>query len=75
MLVRFGMEVFETFFDRTVGLCQQAGLVRREAAFVDSTLIQANAPLGSLEPSIAYRLPMGYSSFPPARQSEAVPRR
>jgi transposase len=56
--VRFGMEVFETFFNRTVGLCQQAGLVRGEATFVDSTLIQANAALRSLEPTIAHRPPM-----------------
>jgi transposase len=53
--VRFGMEVFETFFNRTVGLCQQAGLVRGEATFVDSTLIQANAALRSLKPTTAHR--------------------
>jgi len=56
--VRFGMEVFEAFFNRTVDLCQQAGLVRGEAAFLDSTLIQANAALASLEPSIGPRPPM-----------------
>jgi transposase len=56
--VRFGMEVFETFFNRTVDLCREAGLVHGEATFVDSTLIQANAALASLEPSIATRPPM-----------------
>ena len=55
---RFGMEVFETFFNRSVGLCQAAGLVRGEAAFLDSTLIQANAALASLEPSIGHQPPM-----------------
>lgn len=50
--VRFGMEVLEAFFSRTVDLCQQAGLVRGKAAFVDSTLMRANAALASLEPSI-----------------------
>jgi len=56
--VRFGMEVFEAFFNRTVDLCREAGLVHGEAAFVDSTLMQANAALASLEPSIATRPPM-----------------
>ncbi|MFQ5880068.1 MAG: IS1182 family transposase [Dehalococcoidia bacterium] len=56
--VRFGTGVFETFFNRTVDLCQRAGLVRGEATFVDSTLIQANAALASLEPSIGHRPPM-----------------
>jgi transposase len=56
--VRFGMEVFEAFFNQSVDLCQQAGLVRGEAAFLDSTLIQANAALASLEPSLSYQPPM-----------------
>jgi len=56
--IRFGMEVFEAFFNRTVDLCQQASLVRGEAAFVDSTLMQANAALASLEPNIGHRPPM-----------------
>lgn len=56
--VRFGMEVFEVFFNRTVELCQAAGLVRGEAAFLDSTLMQANAALASLEPTGAHQPPM-----------------
>jgi transposase len=56
--VRFGMEVFEAFFNRTVELCQAAGLVRGEAAFLDSTLMQANAALASLEPSLGHQPPM-----------------
>jgi transposase len=36
--VRFGMGLFEAFFNRTVDLCQRAGLVQGDAAFVDSTL-------------------------------------
>ncbi len=56
--VRFGMEVFEAFFNRTVNLCQQAGLVRGEAAFVDSTLTQANAALDSVDPSLGHQPPM-----------------
>jgi transposase len=56
--VRFGMEVFEAFFNRTVELCRAAGLVRGEAAFLDSTLMQANAALASLEPTGAHQPPM-----------------
>ena len=56
--VRFGMEVFEAFFNRTVELCRAAGLVRGEAAFLDSTLIQANAALASLEPTTGHQPPM-----------------
>lgn len=47
--VRFPLAVFEAFFDRTVELCREAGLVRGEAVFMDSTLIQANASMSSLE--------------------------
>lgn len=47
--VRFPLSVFEAFFDRTIELCRDAGLVRGEAVFMDSTLIQANASMFSLE--------------------------
>jgi transposase len=60
--VRFPLAVFEAFFDQTVALCKAAGLVRGEAVFMDSTLIQANASLGSLQPREAHEPPM------PARQ-------
>jgi hypothetical protein len=55
---RFGMEVFETFFNRSVELCRAAGLVRGEAAFLDSTLIQANAALASLQATDGHQPPM-----------------
>ena len=61
--VRFGMEVFEAFFNRTVELCQAAGLVRSEAAFLDSTLMQANAALASLEPTGAHQPPMAPKQY------------
>ncbi|MDP2856640.1 MAG: IS1182 family transposase [Bacillota bacterium] len=56
--VRFGMEVFEAFFNRSVELCQAAGLVRGEAAFLDSILMQANAALASLESTDGHQPPM-----------------
>jgi hypothetical protein len=48
---RLRVEVFEAFFNRTVELCQQASLVRGEAAFFDSTLIQANASVRRPRPA------------------------
>jgi hypothetical protein len=57
------MEVFEAFFNRTVELCQAAGLVRGEAAFLDSTLMQANAALASLEPTGAHQPPMAPKQY------------
>jgi len=60
--VRFPLAVFEAFFDQTVELCKAAGLIRGEAVFMDSTLIQANASLGSLQPRELHEPPM------PARQ-------
>jgi len=48
--VRFGPDVFESFFNRTVKLCQAAGLVRGDAVFMDSTLFLANASMDALEP-------------------------
>lgn len=40
---RFGTKVYEQFFARIVQLCEQAGLVKGDVLFVDSTLTQANA--------------------------------
>jgi len=40
---RFGPEVFESFFRRSIGLCRAAGLLEEGPVYVDSTLIQASA--------------------------------
>jgi len=40
---RFGPEVFESFFRRSIDLCRQAGLLEEGPMYVDSTLIQASA--------------------------------
>jgi transposase len=60
---RFGMDVFESFFNQTVELCKSAGLVSGEAAFCDSTLMRANASMGSLEPIARHELPMDPSQY------------
>ncbi len=45
---RFGPEVFEQFFQRSIELCREAGLLAEGPVYVDSTLIRAGAALSSL---------------------------
>ncbi|MDP3955004.1 MAG: IS1182 family transposase [bacterium] len=45
---RFGPEVFEAFFRRSIDLCGEAGLLEEGPVFVDSTLIRAGASVDSL---------------------------
>ena len=45
---RFGPEVFETFFRRSIDLCREAGLLDEGPVYVDSTLIQAAASADSM---------------------------
>jgi len=44
---RFPEKVFAGFFDHVVELCLKAGLICGETVHVDSTLVKANASLGS----------------------------
>ena len=46
---RYGRKVFEQFFAHVLQRCVQAGLMREERLFADSTLIEANASGQSLE--------------------------
>lgn len=45
---RYDYEVFSLFFDRIVGLCKEAGLVKGKKIITDGTLIAANASLDSM---------------------------
>src|SRR5688572_11538974 len=45
---RFGPEVFESFFHRSIDLCREAGLLEEGPVYVDSTLIQASAAVDSM---------------------------
>jgi len=45
---RFGMEVFEKFFERSIEICRGAGLMSEGPVYVDTTLVQAAASLDSL---------------------------
>src|SRR5215217_7758089 len=45
---RFGLEVFQLFFERIVELCIEAGLVWGEELYFDSTMVQANANINNM---------------------------
>jgi transposase len=45
---RYGLEIFRGFFERIVEMCLEAGLVRGEELFFDSTKVKANADIDSL---------------------------
>jgi transposase len=47
---RWGVGIFERFFERIVDLCQEAGLVWGRELYVDATKVAANADLDSLIP-------------------------
>jgi len=66
--VRFGMQVFEAFFTKTMDLCKDADLVNGEATFVDSTFMRANAARSSLEPATDHEPPL-----PPLAQWAELP--
>ena len=79
---RFGPEVFETFFRRSIDLCREAGLLEEGPVYVDSTLIQAAAAVDSLVrrddlvqpplsiPEYVHRL---YTENDPATEDEEPP--
>src|SRR5215207_4557129 len=45
---RFGLEVFQLFFEHIVELCMEAGLVWGEELYFDSTKVQANANIDGM---------------------------
>src|ERR671910_42810 len=47
---RYGLEIFRNFFERIVEMCVEAGLVRGEELFIDSTKVEADAAVDSLAP-------------------------
>lgn len=50
---RYGVEVFRRFFEVIVEQCMAAGLVWGKELYLDSTDVEANAALGSLQPRFA----------------------
>jgi transposase len=49
---RYGLEVFQHFFERIIELCQQAGLVWGKELYFDGMKVQANAAADRLEPRL-----------------------
>src|SRR5579864_1623409 len=47
---RYGVEVFQRFFEKIVEQCQQAGLVWGKEWYFDGTMVAANAGKESLKP-------------------------
>src|SRR5919112_6345125 len=45
---RYGLEIFRGFFEKIVQMCFEAGLVRGEELYFDSTKVEANADVDSL---------------------------
>src|SRR5688572_14890987 len=45
---RFGLEVFQQFFEHIVELCIEAGLVWGDELYFDSTKVQANASINGM---------------------------
>jgi hypothetical protein len=45
---RYGLEIFRGFFERIVEMCFEAGLVRGEELYFDSTKVKADADIDSL---------------------------
>jgi transposase len=51
---RYGLEVFQQFFEKIVELCIQAGLVWGKEFYFDGTKVQANAALTKMVPRFYY---------------------
>lgn len=51
---RYGLEVFQQFFEKIVELCIQAGLVWGKELYFDGTKVQANAALTKMVPRFYY---------------------
>jgi transposase len=50
---RYGVEIFRRFFDVVVEQCMAAGLVWGRELYIDSTDVEANASIDSLQPRFA----------------------
>lgn len=59
---RFGLEAFQNIFDEIVEQCIKAGLVSGKQAFIDATLIEANASEEKLLPRIQIMTPKEYTT-------------
>ena len=56
---RYGIEIFRSFFEKIVKMCDEAGLVRGEELFFDSTKVKANADIDSLASRFLVEMHLG----------------
>lgn len=68
---RYGLEVFQAVFDKIVDQCISAGLVGGSQAFMDATLIEANASEESLLPRLRILKPSEYTQEIMEREENA----
>lgn len=75
---RYGLEVFQRFFEQIVELCQTAGLVWGQELYFDGTKVQANAAVDGLQPRlqiIAQHLQTLFPDQPSPSLENSRPRR
>lgn len=60
---RWGVDLFRTFFQNILSQCVETGLVAGEVVHIDSSLIQANASVGSLRPAFAVLAEQTYQAI------------
>lgn len=73
---RYGLEVFQRFFEQIVELCIEAGLVWGKELYFDGTKIRANAALDKVEARIELVTQQHLESlFPDAQNTPLEPKR
>ncbi|GIK65465.1 MAG: hypothetical protein BroJett018_32590 [Chloroflexota bacterium] len=70
---RYGVEVFQQFFETIVEYCIQAGLVWGQELYFDGTRIQANADVDSLQPRLELVTQHLEALFPQQPMTELQP--
>ncbi|MCZ7546759.1 MAG: transposase [Anaerolineae bacterium] len=63
---RYGLEVFQQFFEHIVALCIEAGLVWGKELYFDGTQVRGNASMDSLAPRIQVHLAAQVGEAAPA---------
>ena len=70
---RFGLGVFQSFFEVVVQRCTEAGLVWGEELYFDSTKVQANANINGMVDRTEYEANLPLDELFPANQSTSHP--
>lgn len=72
---RYGLTIFQRFFERIVEQCQEAGLVWGAELYLDATKVAANASLDSLAPRFAVEAHLAtlFTTDDPAADARSEP--